>query len=209
MRLPAPQFSGPTSVVMDLIPAVSWTSFGSLEGEDIQAALDYLRTLKSADGQILVGDKVDFMELRWVLTPRLRPAANDPAIRVLVLDSLPRDPEEILQAAVRNDLEIDNGPLRFLTRAATKAYFLGRFQNTATCELIGALKEQKVLLLSGADAGYLRNSTIGLIKCFPNRANLEVKTDLPLTGFKLPSATGEQGEGYDRLVIDFFDRNLR
>ncbi len=78
-----------------------------------------------------------------------------------------------------------------------------------SCELIGALKEQKVLLLSGADAGYLRDSTLGLIKCFPNRANLEVKTDLPLTGFKLPSATGEQGEGYDRLVIDFFDRNLR
>jgi len=25
----------------------------------------------------------------------------------------------------------------------------------------------------------------------------------------MPSATGEQGEAYDRVVIDFFDRNLR
>ncbi len=58
MKLPALLFSGPISVVMDLNPAVSWTSFGSSEGEDIQAALDYLRTLKSADGQTLVGDKV-------------------------------------------------------------------------------------------------------------------------------------------------------
>jgi len=30
-----------------------------------------------------------------------------------------------------------------------------------------------------------------------------------LTGLDLPSATGEQGEGYDRLVIDFFDKHLR
>jgi hypothetical protein len=71
------------------------------------------------------------------------------------------------------------------------------------------LKEQKVLLLSGPDAGYLRDSTIDMAGCFTNKANLEIKTDLPLTGFKLPSATGEQGEGYDRVVIDFLDRNFR
>ena len=192
-----------------LNPTVSWTSFGSIESEDIQAALDYLRTLKSADGKPLVGDKVGLYGIELGAYASLRPAANDPAIQVLVLDSLPRDPEEILQAAVRNDLEIDNRPLRVLTRAATKAYFLGRFENTDTCELIRGLNDQKVLLLSGPDAGYLRDSTRGLIGCFPNKANLEVKTDLPLTGFKLPSATGEQGEGYDRLVIDFFDRNFR
>ena len=35
------------------------------------------------------------------------------------------------------------------------------------------------------------------------------RIDLPLSGFSLPSATGEQGEAYDRIVIEFFDRNLR
>ncbi len=192
-----------------LNPPVSWTSFGSLEGEDIHGALDYLRTLKSPNGQVLVGDKVALYGVEMGAYASLKPAASDAGIRVLVLDSLPRDPGEVLHAAVRNDLEIDNGPLRLLTRAAAKAYFLGRFQNIPTCELVGALKEQKVLLLSGPDAGHLRNSTIDIIKCFPNKANLEVKIDLPLTGFKLPSATGEQGEGYDRVVIDFLDRNLR
>jgi hypothetical protein len=36
-----------------------------------------------------------------------------------------------------------------------------------------------------------------------------MRTDLPLSGFSLPSATGEQGEAYDRVVIEFFARNLR
>ena len=192
-----------------LNPSVSWTSFGSIEGDDIQAALDYLRTLKSVDGQTLVGDKVALYGVEMGGYAALRAAAHDAGIEILVLDSLPRDPEEVLQAAVRDDLEIDNSPIRFLTRTATKAYFLGRFDNTTTCEFAGRLKDQKVLLLSGVDAGYLRDSTIDLAACFPNKANLEMRTDLPLTGFKLPSATGEQGEGYDRLVIDFLDRNFR
>jgi hypothetical protein len=43
----------------------------------------------------------------------------------------------------------------------------------------------------------------------PKTAALEVKMDLPLTGYNLPFAQGEQGETYDRRVIDFFDRSLR
>ena len=192
-----------------LNPSVSWTSFGAVESEDLKAALEYLRTLKSSEGHPLVGDNVGLYGIEMGAYAALRAAVNDTTIRVLVLDSLPRNPEEVLQAAVRNDLEVDSRPVRFLTRSATKAYFLGRFDNTATCDLAGTLKDQKVLLLSGKDAGYLRDSTIDVAKCFPNNSNVELKYDLPLTGFRLPSATGEQGEGYDRLVIDFFDRNLR
>jgi hypothetical protein len=66
-----------------------------------------------------------------------------------------------------------------------------------------------VLLLSGTDAGALRDATASLQKCFPNAVNVEVRTDLPLSGFGLPSVTGEQGEAYDRVVIEFFARNLR
>lgn len=192
-----------------LNPTVPWTSFGSREVDDIQGALDYLRVLKAGDGQKLVGDKLGLYGIEMGAYASLRPASSDPGVRVLVLDSVPRNPDQVLQAAVREDLEIDNPPLRFLTRIAVRIYFLGRYDNTSSCESAAALNDQKVLLLSGTDAGDFRESTIALASCFPNAANLEVKTDLPLTGFKLPSATGEQGEGYDRLVIDFFDRNLR
>jgi hypothetical protein len=54
----------------------------------------------------------------------------------------------------------------------------------------------------------LREATASLQKCFPNASNVEVRTDLPLSGFGLPSVTGEQGEAYDRVVIEFFARNL-
>jgi hypothetical protein len=86
---------------------------------------------------------------------------------------------------------------------------LGAFDQTNACEIAQSLKDQRVLLLSGADAGYLISSTASLKSCFPNQSNVEIRTDLPLSGLNLPSATGEQGEGYDRIVIDYFDRYLR
>ena len=66
-----------------------------------------------------------------------------------------------------------------------------------------------MLLLAGADSGPFRESTAQLAACFPNRANVELKDDLPRTASTLLSATGEQGEAYARIVINFFDQTLR
>jgi hypothetical protein len=96
-----------------------------------------------------------------------------------------------------------------LASLATQVYFLGRYENTPACEIAGSLSTQRVLLLSGPEAGALRQATIDLTRCFKDPATTEVKTDLPLTGFNLPSATGQDGEGYDRQVIEFLDKNLR
>jgi hypothetical protein len=75
--------------------------------------------------------------------------------------------------------------------------------------MAASLSNRRVLLLSGPDADYLRDSTVALARCFQNSATVEVKTDLPLSGFKLPSATGVEGEGYDRQVIEFLHKGLR
>ena len=192
-----------------LDPAVNWTSFGVREGDDVLSAIDFLKTLKNPNGKSLVGDHFGIFGVELGAYAGLRAAQANPNIRVLALDSVPQDADELVQAAVRNDLEIDNPPLRFLTRAAMRAYFLGGYDNKSACQLAAGLKEQRILLLTGPDAGHLRESTITLARCFPNPAGVEIKSDLPLTGIKLPSATGEAGEGYDRQVIDFFHENLR
>ena len=90
-----------------------------------------------------------------------------------------------------------------------KIYLLGTYDDTNACEFASSIRDQPVLLLSGLDAGQLRDATASLQSCFPVPTNVETRTDLPLSGFSLPSATGEQGEAYDRIVIEFFARNLR
>ena len=191
-----------------LNPPVNWTSFGTREGDDVLSALDFLRSLKGdAQGQ-LVGPHIGVFGVELGAYAALRSASQDSSIQVLVLDSVPRGADELVSAAVRNSVGVSNSALMFPARVATRLYFLGKYDNTTSCELAGRLATPRVLLLAGAEDGYLQDSTKALVHCFPNPANLDAKTDLPLTGFTLPSATGEQGEGYDRPVIDFFAKNL-
>jgi pimeloyl-ACP methyl ester carboxylesterase len=191
-----------------LNPPVKCTLFGSREGDDALAALDFLRSLKGENRSQLIGERVGIYGVELGAYAAMIAASNDPKMQALVLDSVPRNPDELVSAAVADDVGVNTTVIFFPARIATRLYFLGQYHNQSSCDLAAALGTRQVLLLAGADDGYLRDSTKSLAPCFPNRANLEIKTDLPLTGFTLPSATGEQGERYDRPVIDFFVKNL-
>ncbi len=192
-----------------LDPPVKWTSFGSREGDDVLSALDYLKGLKTPKGQPLVGDRLGAYGVELGAFAALKAARQDQRVRVLVLDSVPPSPDALVHTAVTQNTGIDNRVLQYLAGLAVRVYFLGRYDNAGACSFAGGLPNQRVLLLSGVDAASLHAATISLAKCFPNPTNIESKMDLPITGINLPSATGEQGEGYDRRVIEFLDTNLR
>lgn len=189
-------------------PPISWTSIGAKEGDDLVAALTYLRSLKS-EQKTLVGESVGVYGVELGAYAALKAARADNQIRVLVLDSVTNSPDELLNTAISSCVGLNNGFVQSLSRGAMKIYLVGAYDNTSACDLASSLRDQRVLLLSGPDAGPLRDATASLQRCFPAPANIEPRTDLPLSGFSLPSATGEQGEAYDRVVIEFFARNLR
>ena len=189
-------------------PPVSWTSFGGRETEDVGAALDYLRSLKTQE-RPLVGPHVGLYGVELGAYAALRAGAGSESVRALVLDSVPDSPNEVLNAAVRERTGLNNSLLKWLARNGTRIYFISGYDNTRSCEAAAKMGDRRVLLLAGNGPEELRASTLAVAQCFPNPAGLEVRGDLPLTGYNLPSATGEQGEAYDRRVIDFFDRALR
>jgi len=189
-------------------PLIRSTSLGVREGDDLLAAIAYLRSLKTEGQKTLVGESVGVYGVELGAYSALKAARNEPLVKVLVLDSVVMSPNDLLSTAVSSCVGLENGLIQSFSRVAMKAYMLGGYDNTSACEFAGAIKDQKVMLLSGADAGPLRDATAALQKCFPNPANVEVRTDLPLSGFGLPSVTGEQGEAYDRVVIEFFARTL-
>jgi len=192
-----------------LNPPVTVSTFGMKEGEDLLAALDFLRGLKGSNREHLTAGVFGVYGVELGAYAAITAAVQDSSLRVLVLDSLPRSSDELMNAGVSHHIGVSNQTVLSIARFATRVYFMGRYQNGSACQLASELKNPSVLLLAGADDGYLRDSTAVVQRCFPNKANVEAKLDLPLTGFNLPSATGEQGEGYDRPVIDFFVKNLR
>lgn len=190
-------------------PPVPVTSFGTLEAEDAAAALEYLRNLKTPQGRALVAEPLGVYGVEMGAYAALAAVRQDRSVRALALDSVPDNPDAVLAVGVNNRTGIDNAALRLLARLGTRLYFSGRYKNDSACTNAESLGERQVLLLSGEDAGGLRQTTETLARCFSTKSNVEVKTDLPLTGFTLASASPEQDEAYDRRVIEFFDRTLR
>jgi len=190
-------------------PLVKWTSLGARDGDDLVAAFNYLRSLKSENQKKLVGESFGVYGVELGAYSALKATRAEPQIKVLVLDSVSKSPNDLLGSAVSGCVGLDNGIVQSLSRVAMRMYMLGTFDNTDACDFARMIGDRRVLLLSGSEAGRLRDSTASLQSCFPNPGNVEMRTDLPLSGFSLPSATGEQGEAYDRVVIEFFARNLR
>ena len=190
-------------------PPIRSSSLGVREGDDLLAAIKYLRGLKTDSRKTLVGESVGVYGVELGAYSALKAARSEPLVKVLVLDSVVTSPNSLLSTAVSSCIGLDNGLVQSFSRVAMKTYMLGGYDATSACEFAGAIGNQKVMLLSGTDAGALRDATAALQQCFPSGANVEVRTDLPTSGFGLPSVTGEQGEAYDRVVIEFFARNLR
>ena len=190
-------------------PLIKSTALGVREGDDLLSAIRYLRGLKTEGHKTLVGESLGVYGVELGAYSALKAARNEPQIKVLVLDSVVTSPTDLLNTAVSSCVGLENGFVQTFSRIAMKAYMLGGYDDTNACEFASGIRDPKVMLLSGNDAGALRDATASLQKCFPNAGNVEVRTDLPLSGFGLPSVTGEQGEAYDRVVIEFFARSLR
>jgi hypothetical protein len=190
-------------------PGVARTSFGARETADVAAAVSFLRKLKNSQQRPLVGERFGFFGVELGAYAALAAATRQPesaSVRALVLDSIPASPDELLSNSIRDRIGFNNGLLNLLTRGAARIYFLGGYENASACSLAAQLANQRVLLLSGEDAGNLRESTKSLAECLPRTFPVALHTDLPVTGFTASSATGEQGETYDRLVIEFFSK---
>jgi hypothetical protein len=191
---------------------VSTTTFGTREAADVPAAITFLHALKTSQGRPLIGPHIGLYGVELGAYTALLFSAQTPTDarpHALVLDSIPAAPDALLRASVKAQTGLSADLTYALARLGARCYFLGRYGNASSCALAASLADTRVLLLTGADAGYLRDSTIALAHCFPTSVRAELISDLPLTGRNTAAAPGEQGEAYDRRVIDYFDRALR
>jgi pimeloyl-ACP methyl ester carboxylesterase len=193
-------------------PGVATTTFGAREAADVTASIDFLRALKTQQKHALVGKRFGLYGVELGAYAALRSAARagDAAtINALALDSVPARPDDLMRVVMLNRVGFGSGVLFQIARAGSRLYFLGKYEDAPACESAASLGGRRVLLISGADAGSLRASTQELARCFPDAGAVELNADLPVTGLHVSSATGEAGEAYDHVIIDFFQKSLR
>jgi pimeloyl-ACP methyl ester carboxylesterase len=189
-------------------PLVKITSFGGCETQDTAAAIEYLRSLKTVQGNPLVGNSIGIYGIELGGYAAILTAKNDPTVKALVLDSVPDSSEDLLYNVVKSRTAFDLGVLRSLSRTGANFYIGKCFESKETCSEARAINNRQIMLLTGADAPTYLNSTIGLSSCFPTTNKIERVNNLPVSGTNLVSTTSEQSEAYDRRVIDFFSKTL-
>lgn len=190
-------------------PPVSHTTFGGSETEDTAAALDFLRSLKTEDKNSLVGGDIAVYGVELGALAGMKAAAKDAAVKVLVLDSVPLESDEVLSAAIDKRFPFASSVTSKIASYGTYPYFFSRgYDHRSLCETANAVGDRKIMLLAGVDAPRLQDSTQKLIACFSNSAGIQTYTGLAPSGYNLTNASLEQADAYDQRVIDFFKRNL-
>ena len=187
-------------------PPVRWSLLGGVDGDDVNAAIDYLKTLKTNAGQPQIS-RIGIYGIEMGSYAALDAANRSGDVRALALDSVPGSPDDLVSQALDTWTGMKSAIFHPLATTGIRIYGLGKYKSTSTCELARSIKNIRVMLLSGGEGDPWRNSTIAVAPCF--NPPPETRQDLTLTGANLPNATGEQEEIYDRPVIEFFDKALR
>jgi pimeloyl-ACP methyl ester carboxylesterase len=186
-------------------PIVPSTSFGGRESDDASAAIRYLQGIKNPDNSPLVGRQIGIYGVEMGALAAVSAAAADPAVSVVVLDSVPQDQDAILRNVIEKRYPIASSVTTGIAKLGTTLYFFdGSYKLAPSCEQARAINNRKILLLGGSDAPEFQESTAKLSKCFAPGNSIESKTDLSPSGFSIMNASLEQAEAYDQRVIDFF-----
>jgi len=191
-------------------PSVAASSFGGCESTDALAAIEFLRGLKSGDTQtVLVGPNIGFYGVEMGALAALAAASNNESVKAIALDSVPTTSGDVLTTAVDKKFPFASSVTSKIAGAGTYLYFYnGCYQRGAACDLAKSVSNRQVLLLAGADAPVLQDSTNKLSRCFPSENKIETKTDFNPSGYNLTNASLEQTAAYDQRVIEFFKQSL-
>ncbi|RMH32984.1 MAG: hypothetical protein D6687_09095 [Acidobacteria bacterium] len=187
-------------------PLVRYTTLGGSETEDVLAAIEFLKSLKTPENTMLVGNEIGIYGVELGAFAGFRAASKENSITVLALDSVPLTSDEILYLSIRRKYPFAASYTSSLASTVANLYLYGRYTRDSLCDVAPLLKDRKVMLLAGIEEPLLQDSTQKLIGCFGPGADIQSYTGLAPSGYDLINASPEQGNAYDQRVIDFFKR---
>lgn len=189
-------------------PKVGYCSFGGCETDDANAAVTYLRDLKSDGGKALVGRDIGIYGVELGGYAALLTASKEQIITTIVADSVPPTPDALLRSTVKKKAGFAPDLSASLASFGSMLYFRGCYTNADVCGAVKTLTNRNILLLAGKDAPEWIESTAALQKCLGKQAELQIKTDLTVSGYNPVNTTSEASDNYDRLIIEFFKKSL-
>ncbi|MEZ5307781.1 MAG: hypothetical protein R2684_11615 [Pyrinomonadaceae bacterium] len=186
-------------------PLIAKTTFGGCESEDVLAAIDYIKGLKTASKKPLIANSIGIYGVEMGGLAGLSASSKFTSVKAIALDSVPMSSDDVLALAVDEKFPFASSITSELAKSGAYLYYAnGCYERRTVCDMAQATEGREVLLLAGADRPALRNSTSQLSGCFARTSKVTTFTDMNPSGLSLASAPLEQADAYEQRVIYFF-----
>lgn len=183
--------------------AVSYSSLGIYEKDDLNAAINFLKGKKSTQGQPLVdGTRVGVYGVSLGAYAALTAAAENPTIKVVIADSVYAKPDWLTQTVLKEMFSADPPLLNQFAEWGLRAYFWGHYDESSAEQALNRYRDQKLWLVTtqskDATAEDLNQITLDLFQ----------QAQFPKEIIKVERIRAEARDAYDDRVVGLFRKDL-
>jgi hypothetical protein len=183
--------------------AVSYSSLGIHEKDDLNAAINFLKGKKSTQGQPLVdGTRVGVYGVSLGAYAALTAAADNPTVKVVVADSVYAQPNWLTQAVLKEMFSADPPLLNQFAEWGLRAYFWGHYDESSAEQALNRYRDQKLWLVTTQSktptTEDLNQITLDLFQ----------QAQFPKDIIKVERVRAEARDAYDDRVVGIFRKDL-
>jgi pimeloyl-ACP methyl ester carboxylesterase len=183
--------------------SVSYTSLGIHEKDDLNAAINYLKSKKNAQGQLLVdGNRIGVYGVSLGGYAALTAAAENPTIKVVIADSAYPKPNWLTQSVLKEMFSSDPPLLNQFADWGLRGYFWGHYNETSAEDALSRYRDQKLWLVTNQSntplATDLNQTTLDLFQ----------QAQFPKEVIKVERARAEAQDAYDDRIVAIFRKDL-
>jgi len=182
---------------------VSYSSLGIYEKDDLNAAINFLKTKKSAQGQPLVdGNRVGVYGVSLGGYAGLTAAAENPTIKVVIADSVYAKPNWLTQAVLKEMFSADPPLLGQFAELGLRGYFWGHYDEGSAEGALSRYRDQKLWLVTTQ----VNTSTTEDLNQMA--LNLFQQAQFPKEIIKVERLRSEARDAYDDRIVGIFRKDL-
>lgn len=183
--------------------AVAYTSLGIYEKEDLNAAINFLKSKKNSQGQTLVdGMRIGVYGVSLGGYTALTAAAENPTIKVVIADAAYPKPNWLTQSVLKEMFSADPPLLNELADWGLRGYFWGHYNDTSAEDSLRRYKDQKLWLVT------TQNSPPTVMDVNQTTLDLFQQAQFPKEIVKVERPRAEARDAYDDRIVSIFRKDL-
>lgn len=182
---------------------VSYTSLGIYEKDDLNAAINFLKGKKNNQGQTLVdGNRIGVYGVSLGGYAALTAAAENPTIKVVIVDSAYPKPNWLTQSVLREMFSSDPPLLNQFADWGLRGYFWGHYNEGSAEDALRRYREQKLWMVT------TQANTPTIVDLNQTTLDLFQQAQFPKEIAKVERTRTEARDAYDDRIVSIFRKDL-